>query len=138
MDEKPRKAQVEIFDAQSAVSAYYKEHPGNGPTLDAVSKPGLEFMACCALKSYDPRTKRIQNGVSCAGCQVALEDGIVADGMRWEFDVRNMVYSKDRFLKHFEWCEEAQILWVSSKNGTVEPAKYPNSCRKGGFFKPRE
>lgn len=138
MDEKPRKIRVKVVHAQSALSAYYKEHSGDGPTLDTVSRPGLEFMACCALPNYDSRTKQLQNGISCAGCQIAVEDGINTDGTKWAFDVRDMVYSKDGFLKHFEWCEQAQLLWISSEYGTIEPTKYPHSCRKGGYFNSRE
>ncbi|KAH7054336.1 hypothetical protein B0J12DRAFT_450411 [Macrophomina phaseolina] len=138
MDEKPRKARVKVVDAQSALSAYYKGNSGSGPMLDRISRPDLEFMVCCALPSYNPRTKRIQNGVSCAGCQVAVEDGIDPSGADWLFDFRDMVYSIDGFLKHFEWCEQAQHLWTSSTCGTIEPAKYPHSCRIGGYFNRRQ
>ncbi|EKG19136.1 hypothetical protein MPH_03658 [Macrophomina phaseolina MS6] len=138
MDEKPRKARVKVVDAQSALSAYYKGNSGSGPMLDRISRPDLEFMVCCALPSYNPRTKRIQNGVSCAGCQVAVEDGIDPSGADWLFDFRDMVYSIDGFLKHFEWCEQAQHLWTSSACGTIEPAKYPHSCRSGGYFNRRQ
>ncbi|KAK8236034.1 hypothetical protein HDK90DRAFT_262050 [Phyllosticta capitalensis] len=78
MDEKPRAARVQVVGAQSALSAFGDADPESAQTADMVSRPGLEFMACCALPNYDPLTKRIQNGVSCAGCQLVVEAGIDA------------------------------------------------------------
>jgi hypothetical protein len=142
MDERPRSSRMTIVPIQSALSTYSEENCGTRPTQDVVDKlsaqPILTFMACCALLSYNLRTKQIENGMSCAGCQLALQDGISTGTGDWACDVRDMVYSRSGFLEHFVWCEQAQALWLDSNNGTVEPSRLPYSCKKGGYFRPRE
>ncbi|KAF2789271.1 hypothetical protein K505DRAFT_96613 [Melanomma pulvis-pyrius CBS 109.77] len=142
MDERSYSSRTTIVPTQSALSAYSEENGGTGPGRDLLNKlhdrPVLTFMACCAIPSYNPQTHQIENGISCAGCQLALQDGISTGMGEWACDVRDMVYSRDGFLKHFVWCEQAQVLWLGSNNGTVEPPKLPYSCKKGGYFTPRE
>lgn len=129
---------VQVVDLRSALSTGVREDRMYECMINNIYTPGLAFRVCCALPSYNPRTKRIQNGVSCAGCQLALETNTYPSESNWIFDIRDRVYSTDEFLKHFEWCEQAQHLWTSSALGTSEPASYPKFCRKGGFFGCRE
>lgn len=142
MDERPVSSRMTIVPMQSASAAFSDENAGTGPTQDLIdgldTRPALTFMACCALPSYDPQTKRIETGISCAGCQLALQDDIITGTKDWCYDVRDKVCSRSGFLSHFEWCEQAQALWLESKNGTIEPPRLPQSCKTGGHFKPRE
>ncbi|KAF1359207.1 cyclin-like F-box [Lizonia empirigonia] len=142
MDERLRSSRVTIVSTASALSAYREEHSGVEASQAMIkqisTQPILAFMACCALPSFDLRTGQAQNGVSCAGCQVAVEEGINTFKGAWAGEMRDAVYSHDGFLKHFTHCEQAQLLWTSSNGGTERPPKLPYSCRKGGYFKHRE
>ena len=95
-------------------------------------------MASCALPYYDKVIGDIEYGISCAGCQIALEDIIGTKCERWAFEVRDKVYARDGFLKHFKWCEQAQLLWTSSCEGNKRPIELPEGARRGGYFKKRE
>ncbi|OAL56907.1 hypothetical protein IQ07DRAFT_22378 [Pyrenochaeta sp. DS3sAY3a] len=136
MDERPRSSRVTVVSTVSALSAYREEHAGvEAPEIIIKrlnTQPSLAFMACCALPSFDLQTGKAQKGVSCAGCQVAVEESITTFTGAWA------VYSHDGFLKHFSHCEQAQLLWTSSNGGTRQPPKLPYSCQKGGYFKHRE
>ncbi len=75
-------------------------------------------MGSCALPYYDRRTGRVEHGMSCAGCQLALEKDIIGSrGEKWALEARDKVYAQDGFLEHFRWCEQAQLLWKSSGEG---------------------
>jgi hypothetical protein len=139
MDERSRSSRMTIVSIRAAFSASCVERIcKQGLPNDVLPKKmSSTFMACCSLPSYDPLKRQIEIGASCAGCQLALEDGISIDGEDWAGDARDMVYSKSGFLKHFVWCEKAQLLWLDSKEGTVVPSKMPYVCKTGGFFKPR-
>lgn len=128
MDERPRKIRIRVVDVRSALSANAGTHLTGGTIRDTLQNAGLEFMVCSASPSYNPRTKQGQSGVSCAGCQLAVEEGGV------NFDDRNKVYSQDKFLKHFDHCKPAQLLWDTSQEGAVKPAEYPSFCSRGGTF----
>ncbi|KAJ5091852.1 hypothetical protein NUU61_006722 [Penicillium alfredii] len=54
------------------------------------------------------------------------------------FEARDKVYAQDRFLEHFRWCEQAQLLWRSSDEGKSCPTKLPETARRGSFFNKRE
>jgi hypothetical protein len=97
----------------------------------------LNFMGSCALPYYDRRTGRVEHGISCAGCQLALEKDIIGSE-KWAFEARDKVYAQDSFLEHFRWCEQAQILWRSSDEGQSQPTELPEVARRGGFFNNRE
>jgi hypothetical protein len=97
----------------------------------------LNFMGSCALPYYDRRTGRVEHGISCAGCQLALEKDIIGSE-KWAFEARDKVYAQDSFLEHFRWCEQAQILWRSSDEGKNQPTELPEAARRGGFFNNRE
>lgn len=94
----------------------------------------LNFMGSCALPYYDRRSSRVEHGVSCAGCQLALEKDIIgSEGEDWPFEARNKVYSRNGFLDHFRWCQQAQVLWNSSGQGSNQPPELPEFARTGGF-----
>jgi len=99
----------------------------------------FNFMGSCALPYYDRRTSRVEYGMSCAGCQLALEKGIIGSrGEKWAFEARDKVYAQDGFLEHFRWCEQAQLLWRSSGEGNNRPTELPEAARRGGYFNNRE
>ncbi|KAL6912732.1 hypothetical protein FSHL1_010415 [Fusarium sambucinum] len=82
------------------------------------------FMGSCALPYYDKATGDIEHGVSCAGCQLSIERRNL-DFEEWLHNARDKVYSRDGFLKHFQWCEQAQLLWRTSDEGNKRPPELP-------------
>jgi hypothetical protein len=142
MDERPVSSRMTIVPMQSALAAFRKENAGIEPEQDMIdgldTRPALIFMACCALPSYNLQTKRIENGISCAGCQLGSVNGMSSEAGVGDCVARDKVYSRADFLRHFEWCEQAQALWLESQNGTIEPPSLPSRCKKGGYFKPRK
>ena len=98
----------------------------------------FNFMGSCALPYYDKRTDKVEHGMSCAGCQLALEKDIIGTrDEKWAFEARDKVYARDGFLKHFRWCEQAQLLWRSSGEGNNRPIELPEAARRRGFFNNR-
>lgn len=95
-------------------------------------------MASCVLPSFDLRIGQAQNGLSCAGCQVAVEESITTFTEAWAGEIRDVVYPCEGLLEHFSHCEQAQLLWTSSNGGTRQPPKLPYSCQKGGYTRHRE
>lgn len=137
MEETTRKNRLSLVSAQAALLASRREGPKTAPTSEIpLKQPYTDFMACCALPYYDPKSKSAQNGVSCAGCQLAVEESTRSDGLA--FSLRDKVYSRQSFLEHFQECEEAQLLWRSSGAGSNEPANMPYACKRGGYFSPRQ
>jgi len=142
MDEQPRFALMIVASAQAALSACREETAGPEPPSTIVAgrikRLNLPYMACCAVPSYNPRTGQTEDGISCAGCQLAIEKGITTHTGEWAADIRDKVYSRKGFLEHFVWCEQAQLLWRDSNRGTTQPPMYPYFCTKGGYFRPRD
>ncbi|KAF5573789.1 cyclin f-box [Fusarium pseudoanthophilum] len=98
----------------------------------------LNFLGSCALPHYDKVTGNVEHGMSCAGCQLALEKDIIgARGEKWAFEARDKVYARDGLLEHFKWCEQAQLLWKSSCEGRNKPAELPEAARRRGYFNER-
>lgn len=59
-------------------------------------------MASCAHPYSDRRTGEVGHGVSCAGCQVAIDKDIASgQAENWPDDTRDKLYTRDGFLKHF-------------------------------------
>lgn len=141
MAERLRSSRMTVVSSRAVSRGFQEVHLGKTSTkglrepLNA--QPILTFMACCSLPTYDPSQCQIETGISCAGCQLAYEDGISVDGGEWGGDAADMVYSRSGFLKHFVRCEQAQKLWISSRDGTIEPSKMPHMCKIGGYFNPR-
>jgi hypothetical protein len=99
----------------------------------------INFMGSCALPYYDRQTCRVERGISCAGCQLGIEKGIIGTrDTTWGYEARDKVYAQDSFLEHFQWCEQAQLLWRSSGEGKSQPPELPVSARTGGYFRRRE
>ncbi|KLP20718.1 uncharacterized protein LW94_2881 [Fusarium fujikuroi] len=95
----------------------------------------FNFMGSCALPYYEKVSGNAEHGISCAGCQLALEKDIIGSkGEKWASESRDKVYARDGFLEHFKWCEQAQLLWESSCEGNRRPAELPEGARRGGYF----
>lgn len=70
--------------------------------VDSGRNQKFNFMGSCALPYYDRRTDRVEHGMSCAGCQLALEKDIIGSGgEKWAFEARDKVYAQDGFLATF-------------------------------------
>ncbi|KAF2274627.1 uncharacterized protein EI97DRAFT_95024 [Westerdykella ornata] len=125
-----------IVSTYSAALEYVAKNSGSTSIEEALDKlfdsSHIRYMACCALPTYDPQSLQVEYGVSCAGCQLALECDIITGELG--ADVRDMVYSREGFLKHFIWCEKAQLLWTESVNGAVEPKSMPAVCKEGSHL----
>ncbi|EQK99073.1 Cyclin-like F-box [Ophiocordyceps sinensis CO18] len=141
MKESPYKSRITVVSVHQAMSV-----TGQQPRARAQAQPAkrgrnqtLNFMGACALPYYDGRTGKVEDGMSCAGCQLALEKDIIGSrGEKWAFEARDKVYAQDGFLEHFPWCEQAQLLWRSSGQGNHQPTELPEAARRGGFFNERE
>jgi hypothetical protein len=144
MEETAYKSRFTVVSVHQAKSMS-RQHP-HAAAAAAQAQPApsggnqkFNFMGVCALAYYDRRTGRAEHGMSCAGCQVALEKRIVGSGgEKWASEARDKVYSRDSFLDHFRWCEQAQLLWRLSGEGDRQPAELPEAARRGGYFGSRE
>lgn len=94
--------------------------------------PIWSFMASSSLPYFDPITNQIESGVSCKGCQQAVEDAPSEETHRR----RERVYSREEFMAHFQQCKEARNFWVLSQGGTV-PIREPFLAKRGGYFNER-
>nr|POE87057.1 hypothetical protein CFP56_76162 [Quercus suber] len=133
------KRQYTVMTLDSALFASSRSMIGNTEALEEHRFPAnkvLAFAACCAFPSYNPNTARVQHGVSCAGCQLALE--IDVNMVHNHVRLRDSVYSEGLYLQHFATCEQAQFLWESSQHGDIEPKELPSACKNGGYFPPRD
>ncbi|KAK4172730.1 cyclin-like F-box [Triangularia setosa] len=112
MKESAQKSRITVVSVHQAILA----QPANSGRNQE-----FNFMGSCALPYYDRRTGRVEHGMSCAGCQLALEKDIIGSrGEKWAFEARDKVYAQNGFLEHFRWCEQAQLLWRSSGEGCSE------------------
>lgn len=138
MDQCPRSSRMTVVSMASALSAYREEHAGVEASQLMIAQlstqPILNFMACCVLPSFDVQTGKAEYGVSCAGCQLALQEDILTSiGGCW-YKKREVVYSQKGFLEHFKCCEPAQDLWTASYQGTRQAPDLPYLCQTGGLF----
>lgn len=85
------------------------------------------FMSSTAFPWYDLNTDDVENGVSCKGCQIRVENSLAGS------DKRDRVFSKSGYLLHFESCKEAQELWEQSRGGTMA-VREPEFTRRCGYF----
>ncbi|KAF5684905.1 cyclin f-box [Fusarium denticulatum] len=128
---------VSLYHA-SLISTPQSQTTMQGQPASSDRNRRYNFMGSCALPYYDKVTGNVEHGMSCAGCQLALEKDIIgARGERWAFEARDKVYAQDGFLEHFRWCEQAQLLWKSSSEGRNKPAELPEGARRGGYFNQR-
>ncbi|KAI2602743.1 hypothetical protein GGR54DRAFT_487683 [Hypoxylon sp. NC1633] len=141
MDETEYKSRITVVSARQARTICGQEpYPLIwGSSASSGRNMKLNFMASCALPYYDKRTGNVERGVSCAGCQLALEKDIIGSRAEdWAFAARDKVYAIDGYLEHFRWCEQSQLLWESSGSGSRRPTELPEGARRGGYFKARE
>ncbi|KFY24379.1 hypothetical protein V493_05279 [Pseudogymnoascus sp. VKM F-4281 (FW-2241)] len=99
----------------------------------------LNFMASCALPYYDRQKRAMDYGVSCAGDQLPIDETVIRGiELRFAYMARDKAYTKEGFLKHFILCREAQLLWESSKEGSIAPPEFPQVAKDGGYSKLQE
>ena len=127
------KERFDIVAAHPALMALHAEGVKKGIGLArAPLCHSIGYMACCAIPHYDPKDKSVHNGVSCIGCQLLVEEKLHLDQFdQSDYDLRDMVYSKEAFLDHFRESETAQDLWQSSGFGKGEPERWPSEIREG-------
>lgn len=148
MEENIRRSRIKLVSTHQVKLVFGKTHhmyfPPPTPVGVTVLRPKqiCHFMASCALPYYDRRTRKVERGISCSGCQLALEKGIIGSGgSDWEpsaYLARDMVYAQDNFLEHFRWCQQAQLLWESSGEGKHRPSELSEGARRGGYFNRRD
>ncbi|KID81796.1 Cyclin-like F-box [Metarhizium guizhouense ARSEF 977] len=139
MNESTQKSRIAVICVHQALSVVKKDAPASWQQVDSPRSKKLNFMGAVALPYYDRAAGRVEHGLSCAGCQLALEKYIIgARGERWAFEARDKVYSRDGFLEHFRWCEQAQGLWRSSGEGVHRPSELPEAARRRGYCGMRE
>lgn len=139
MDETTQKSRITVVSVDQITSLVKRNHPTLSQLERSSRREKLNFMGAVALPYYDNATGKVDGGLSCAGCQLALEKDIIgARGEDWAFRVRDKIHSRDGFLDHFRWCLQAQNLWESSAQGAHEPSELPVGARRGGYFSVRE
>ena len=141
MEESVYKSRIAIVSVHQArvVSRRQPQAQASTEPANSARNQKFNFMGSCALPYYDRRTGTVEHGMSCAGCQLALEKDIIGSrDENWAYKARDKVFSRDSFLEHFRWCEQAQLLWISSDEGTRRPPELPEVVRRRGFFNNRE
>ncbi|KAK7403642.1 hypothetical protein QQX98_010607 [Neonectria punicea] len=87
-------------------------HPEPVPAyFSLMHLPGFGHEASVTMPSFNPKTGEIQTGVSCKGCQVAMKLSPSEEA----FEHRRRVYSREKFLEHFDECAHAKKIWASSQ-----------------------
>lgn len=98
----------------------------------------LTYMASTVLPYLDPASGNVQRGVSCSGCQVALEKKLVEERVEsGDTELRDKVYSQDGFMAHFKDCQGARELWELSGQG-ISAADVSEFVRRRGYFGTRD
>ncbi|PTB63861.1 hypothetical protein BBK36DRAFT_1125562 [Trichoderma citrinoviride] len=83
-------------------------------------EPAHNFMSSCELPYYDPQTRAVEYGISCAGCEARAIEQHPGQASRPADAPWDGVFSRDNFLKHFRTCRQAQKLWESSPEAALE------------------
>ncbi|PWY85818.1 hypothetical protein BO94DRAFT_566542 [Aspergillus sclerotioniger CBS 115572] len=98
----------------------------------------LPYMVTTSLPYFDHKRGVVQRGISCSGCQVALEKALRSSRVEsGACAMRDKVYSHNEFLHHLKACQEAQNLWKSRRRG-YDNANFSEFIRRGGYFKRRD
>lgn len=108
MSEYVRNSLVAIVSVPQAipVCARLPQGPAQTQFRNSQRNQKFNFMGACALPYYDKQTGEVDHGMSCAGCQLALEKSIIATRAEESvFEARDKIYARDGFLGHFKWCE---------------------------------
>ncbi|EGU84686.1 hypothetical protein FOXB_04874 [Fusarium oxysporum f. sp. conglutinans Fo5176] len=140
MEESVHKSRIAIVSLhQSSLICRQQSYvPRQAQLASSERNRKFNFMGSCALPYYDTQTGNAEHGISCAGCQLALEKDIIGTkGEKWAFEARDKSYARDGFLEHFRWCEQAQLLWKSSCKGKTKSTELPEATRRGGYFNKR-
>lgn len=141
MDESEYKSRIAVVSAHqtSLICTQRPQAPSQVQPVSSERNKKFNFMGSCALSYYDKSTGKVEHGMSCAGCQLALEKGIIgARSEDWASEARDKLYARDGFLEHFRWCEQAQLLWISSDEGGKRPPELPEFARRQGYFNNRD
>jgi hypothetical protein len=81
-------------------------------TIDDSSR----FLVTTPLPYFNSELGSTQTGLSCKGCQAALERGSeqVLSSMQLYvlLDMRDRTFTEDTFLDHFAICTDAQHMWA--------------------------
>lgn len=122
-DQRPtsRMVVVPVHDALLAWDPNPRYKAANRKVAELRVRMALSFASCCPLPSYDRQCRQVENGLTCGGCQVALES-VTVDTRLWWTNIRGLrdeIYSRKGFLEHFVWCKQAQRLWLDNKEGTI-------------------
>ncbi|KAH8179975.1 hypothetical protein LIA77_01494 [Sarocladium implicatum] len=120
-----------LISKQHILELFRKTEMENASELLA-RLPNSELWRCMASASLpylDATTGQTEVGVSCKGCQIAME----ADMTELNATRRDCLCSHQDFLEHFRHCKEARELWISSKTG-ARAVKEPEFTRLGGYF----
>ncbi|KID63595.1 Cyclin-like F-box, partial [Metarhizium brunneum ARSEF 3297] len=124
MEQSTYKSRMTIVSAYQALM-FVDEYPYRPSPASLVQRGQiLNFMGTCALPYYDTSTGQVEEGVSCAGCQLLVANGCVMRDMKlwsWAYEARNTLYSRDGFLEHFRWCKQAHRRWNDSDEGKKLP-----------------
>jgi hypothetical protein len=142
--ERRHERKIRIVPLSCSIAAYRQENSGSDPADELLehlhSRHDWSVMSCCEIPSYNQRTGQLESAVSCSRCELALELNIgTGDAEKMRIHAgRNFVHTQVSFLEHFRWCQQAQALWTSSKDGTIVPVMLPNRCRRGGYHNPIE
>lgn len=131
------KQRMDCVTTRHAIAAHKKEY-GDRPIPESFSqllqKWAIDFMVCCALPSYNPQNNQVECGVSCSGCRIFLYNVVDRPCPDWAKVALDMVYSHSEYLEHFAWCEQAQLLWGKSVQGTRDIESLVLSYRRVGFY----
>jgi hypothetical protein len=84
------------------------------------------FLATTRLPYLNPKSRSTETGLSCKGCQAALERRFRVGAsqnlnIHVLLDMRDRTFTKDMFLDHFAICTDAQRMWAEFQgtNGRV-------------------
>lgn len=128
MSEYVQNSRVAIVSVPQAISVCGRlpQGPAQTQSIKLQRNQKFNFMGACALPHYDKQSGETEHGMSCAGCQLALEKSIIATRSEESaFEARDKIYARDGFLEHFQWCEQAQHLWKLSDEGKHKPTELP-------------
>lgn len=79
MNESVYKSRFRVVSVHQAILVFVQQPHALAQAQPANSRQNQKFnlMGSCALAHYDRGTGRVEHGMSCAGCQLALEEDII-------------------------------------------------------------
>lgn len=129
------KARRHVVNRLAALDTLRSLGLGNGVTAhrEASKDCAFRFMSSTPLPYFDRATGQVDRGISCKGCQLALERRMKYYWVYMNHDAPNEAFTKRGFLDHFHACPEAKKLWIASHGGTVA-IEEPDATRPGEFM----